>query len=215
MLCYKHGEACLLRSAPIAALNGVKRCTADETIVNIVLGRTTKGFIVDTRHGKPGIPADLYTQWRKVNHGIKLTQDNLSRLMEACNDATASVTKYMERLESSNWLSLVLKTMNAACVVAQCLDKECCPVLLQGGDGTLIISALVQIILNPDCRTVRGFIALIDREFLQSGYPFSARHRYFCYSPLRNKNSLPGFLLFLDCVYQLTYQFRWSFEFNM
>uniref|UniRef100_A0A336LTX7 CSON004597 protein n=1 Tax=Culicoides sonorensis TaxID=179676 RepID=A0A336LTX7_CULSO len=122
--------------------------------------------------------------------------------------------KFLERLENSGWLAVVLKTLDAACIAAQLLDKEKTPVLIEGMDAALIISSLVQIILNPDCRTVRGFIALIDREFIQGGFPFSTRHRYGGYSPNRSKQTVPSFLLFLDCVYQLHYQFTCSFEFK-
>lgn len=80
-------------------------------------------------------------------------------LFTACNDITCSSDKWLGRLEHSNWLTLVLNSLNAACVVAQCLDQEGSPVLVNGGNGldsTLIVTSLVQIILNPDCRTVRG-----------------------------------------------------------
>lgn len=214
IMCYKHRDAVLLRAAPILQLNGVKRCTADETIVNLVLGRTTKGFIIETKAGKTTLTPDMYPQWKKVSHIIRVTPESFAKLVEACNDTSSSVDKYLERLENSVWLSLVLKTLNTACIAAQCMDIECTPVLLQGIDTALIVSGLVQIILNPDCRTVRGFIALIDREFIQGGYPFSTRHQHFCYSPLKSKLNAPGFLLFLDCVYQLHFQFSCSFEFK-
>lgn len=214
IMCYKHRDAVLLRASSLVQQNGVKRCPADETIVNLVLGRTTKGFIIETKSGRTSLTTDMYTQWRKVSHVIKVTPESFAKLMEACNDTNSSVDKYLERVESSIWLTLVLKTLNTACVAAQCMDKEGSPVLLQGLDTTLIVSSLVQIILNPDCRTVRGFIALIDREFLQGGYPFGTRNQYFCYSPNKSKQNSPGFLLFLDCVYQLHFQFSCSFEFK-
>lgn len=84
------------------------------------------------------------------DHTFKLT---------ACNDTSCSADKWLSRLESSNWLTLVQNSLNSACVVAQCLDQEGSPVLVHGGKGidtTLLITSLVQIILNPDCRTVRG-----------------------------------------------------------
>lgn len=214
IMCFKHRDAVLLRAAPILQQNGVKRCNADETIVNLVLGRTTKGFIIETKSGKSNLSADMYPQWKKVSHLIKVMPDSFAKLVEACNDTNSSVDKYLERLENSIWLSLVLKTLNIACIAAQCMDKECTPVLLQGLDSALIVSCLVQIILNPDCRTVRGFIALVDREFIQGGYPFATRHQHFCYSPMKSKQNAPGFLLFLDCVYQLHFQFMCSFEFK-
>lgn len=214
--CYKHNnEAVLLRAGPITVQNGVKRCQSDENIVNVVLGMTTKGYILDTtKPGKINIPAENYTQWKKVSHPIKITTDSFNKLIENCNDTTCSVDKYLERLENSGWLSVVLKTLDGACIAAQLLDKDKTPVLIEGMDAALIISSLVQIILNPDCRTVRGFIALIDREFIQGGFPFTTRHRNGCYSPSRTKQTVPSFLLFLDCVYQLHYQFSSSFEFK-
>lgn len=142
-------------------------------------------------------------------------------------------------------MTLVLNSLNAACVVAQCLDQEGSPVLVHGGkglDSTLIITSLVQIILNPDCRTVRGYAyhirnlfkiykcikhltfhifsnsiqALIEREWIQAGFPFATRHKHSCYTPsqLRPKTSASTFVLFLDSVYQLHCQFPFSFEFN-
>ena len=50
--------------------------------------------------------------------------------------------------------------------------------LVHGSDGrdiTLCVTSLAQIILNPDCRTVRGFEALIEREWLQVGSTNSYR----------------------------------------
>ena len=43
---------------------------------------------------------------------------------------------------------------------------------MHGSDGrdlTLCVTSIAQVILNPDCRTVRGFEALIEREWLQVG----------------------------------------------
>lgn len=86
----------------------------------------------------------------------------------ACNDTSCSTDKWFDRLENSNWLTLVLNSLNAACVVAQCLDQEGSPCLVHGGkglDSTLIVTSLVQIILNPDCRTVRGWELLPEKKF--------------------------------------------------
>lgn len=58
--------------------------------------------------------------------------------------------------------------------------------------------------------------ALIEREWIQAGFPFATRHKYSCYtSPqMRQKTSASTFVLFLDSVYQLHCQFPFSFEFN-
>ena len=110
-------------------------------------------------------------------------------------------------------------TLDCACLVAQCLNQEGASVLVHdtsGQDATLIVSALAQIILNPDCRTVRGFEALLEREWVQAGHPFCSRHSRSCYSPPthRHRHNCPTFLLFLDAVHQIHAQFACSFEFN-
>ncbi|PSN52380.1 hypothetical protein C0J52_06724 [Blattella germanica] len=56
--------------------------------------------------------------------------------------------------------------------------------------------------------------ALVEREWLQAGYPFPIRHRKSCYSSGRTKMQAPTFLLFLDCVCQIHQQFPCSFEFS-
>lgn len=160
-------QATLMRSAQPLSIQGIKRCRADEAILNLVLGRSKKGFIVDTwGKGKSNTETDLhYSQWKKVNRSIGNVSspasilDSFAKLIEACNDTGCTTDKWLSRLESSGWLSLVLNSLNASCVVAQCLDQEGSPVLVHGAkglDSTLIVTSLVQIILNPDCRTVRG-----------------------------------------------------------
>ncbi|ALC43531.1 CG5026 [Drosophila busckii] len=228
LLSYRHENgATLMRSAQPLSIQGIKRCRADEAILNVVLGRSKKGFIVDTwGKGKSHTESDPhYSQWKKVNRAIgNVTSpasilDSFAKLIEACNDVGCSTDKWLTRLENSGWLSLVLNSLNASCVVAQCLEQEGSPVLVHGAkglDSTLIVTSLVQIILNPDCRTVRGLQALIEREWIQAGHPFGSRHRYSCYTPhqMRNKNSGATFVLFLDCIYQLFTQFPCSFEFS-
>lgn len=58
--------------------------------------------------------------------------------------------------------------------------------------------------------------ALIEREWIQAGFPFATRHKHSCYMPAQNrpKTSASTFVLFLDCVHQLHCQFPFSFEFS-
>lgn len=47
--------------------------------------------------------------------------------------------------------------------MAQCLDKDGASVLVHGANGqdsTLVVTSLAQVILNPDCRTVRGIVVV-------------------------------------------------------
>lgn len=228
---YRHENgAVLMRSSqPAITGQGAKRCRADEELLSCVLGKSTKGFILDT-WGKSGSKSNSetdqhYPQWKKVvrpignfNHSSAILE-SFTKFMEVCNDIHSSAERFLSKLESSGWLSLVLNSLNTACVVAQCLHQEASPVLVHGGkglDSTLIVTSLVQIILNPDCRTIRGMQALIEREWLQAGHPFASRHKQSCYAPsqTRQKSSGATFVLFLDCVYQIYYQFPCSFEYD-
>lgn len=127
--------------------------------------------------------------------------------------------KWLAKLENSSWLSHIKDVLSSACLVSQCLDKDGNSVLVHGSEGmdsTLQVCSLAQVILNPDCRTIHGFEALIEREWLQAGHPFATRCKHSAYtmSSTRTKEQAPIFLVFLDCVYQIFNQFQCSFEFN-
>lgn len=84
-------------SQPASGGNGAKRCRADEAILNVILGRSKKGFIVDTwSKGKSNTETEQhYTQWRKVTRpignltSISATLDGFSKLIEG-NSSTSS-----------------------------------------------------------------------------------------------------------------------------
>lgn len=231
LLSYRHENGAVMMKSSQPNTNATKRCRADEAILNSLLNKSQKGFIVDTWGGgkNPSKSSSEneqhYSQWKKVirpignfNHPSGIL-DCFAKMIEACNDTSSSTEKWLSRLEASGWLTLVLNSLNTSCIVAQCLAQEGAPVLVHGGkglDSTLIVTSLVQIILNPDCRTVRGLQALIDREWLQGGHPFGTRHCQSCYTSTSNrlKTSGASFVLFLDCVYQLYTQFPCSFEFD-
>ncbi|XP_063903027.1 myotubularin-related protein 9 [Zophobas morio] len=235
VLSYRHDNgAILLRSSQPLLNNNNRRSRADEKMLNAILGSGKKGYIIDTRStnyvshckGKGGgtEPDAHYTQWKRVHKPLdKIAKcdgsllDGLSKLVDACNDTNCSADKWMSRLESSNWLTYVQNALNASCLVAQCLDQDGASVLVHGTSGldsTLLVTSVAQVILNPDCRTVRGLQALVEREWLQAGHPFQLRHSKSCYSNNRSKSQQPTFLLFIDCIHQLYYQFPCSFEFT-
>lgn len=57
---------------------------------------------------------------------------------------------------------------------------------------------------------------MIEREWIQAGYPFVQRHHRSALSnqSSRSKENAPTFLLFIDCAWQIMQQFPCSFEFN-
>ena len=78
----------------------------------------------------------------------------------------------------------------------------------EGVDVTLAVTSLAQVILNPDCRTVRGLEALIEREWLQGGHPFWSRTSKGPFNDsvaTKSKTFAPTFILFLDCLWQVIF----------
>lgn len=53
----------------------------------------------------------------------RLLQESFIKLVEACNDASLSMDRWLSRLESCRWLSHVKAALSTACLAAQCLDR--------------------------------------------------------------------------------------------
>ncbi|KAK3542137.1 hypothetical protein QTP86_016465 [Hemibagrus guttatus] len=225
----KNGMVMMRAGQPLTSTSG-RRCKEDEKLINATLRAGKRGYIIDTRTLAVAQQAKTrgggyeheanYPQWRRINKAIErynILQESLIKLVEACNDHSNSMDRWLSKLEASNWQSHVKEILTTACLAAQCIDREGASVLVHGTEGTdstLQVTSLAQIILDPGCRTVRGFQALIEREWLQAGHPFQQRCSQSAYSNGKPRSEAPVFLLFLDCVWQILRQFPCSFEFN-
>lgn len=231
---HKPNRAVIVRSGQPMVGPGNKRCKEDERLLTTIIGNQ-RGHIIDTRHeniaqlaktkGGGHEPETYYPLLRRCHKPIvryNTLIDSLHKLAEGCQDKQSTTEKWISTLEDSNWFGHIQNVLECACVVAQCIDHEGASVLVHGSEGmdsTLQVCSLAQIILDPDCRTVQGFEALIEREWLQAGHPFATRCKHLICSPtnlisLDKREHSPVFLLFLDCVWQLMQQFACSFEFN-
>ncbi|XP_039585181.1 myotubularin-related protein 9-like isoform X4 [Passer montanus] len=232
VLCYfhpKNGTALLRSSQPLTGPNR-RRCREDEQLLGTVLGEGERGFVIDTRSAQAAKqarmsgggtePKSSYPRWRRLHRALERgrpLQESFARLVEACSDPALSMERWLGRLEGSRWLSHVKAALSTACLAAQCLDREGCKVLVHGAEGTdttLLVTALAQLILDPACRTLEGFQELLEREWIQAGHPFQLRCARSACSHARGKQEAPVFLLFLDCVWQLSRQFPFSLEFG-
>uniref|UniRef100_A0A803YNF1 Myotubularin phosphatase domain-containing protein n=1 Tax=Meleagris gallopavo TaxID=9103 RepID=A0A803YNF1_MELGA len=225
----KNGMVMMRSSQPLTGTNG-RRCKEDEKLVNATLRPGKRGYIIDTRSLNAAQQARAkgggfeqevyYPQWRRIHRCIErfnILQESLIKLVEACNDQSHNMDRWLSKLEASNWMTYIKEILTAACLAAQCIDREGASVLVHGTEGTdstLQVTSLAQIILDPDCRTIQGFESLLVREWLQAGHPFQQRCAQSAYSNSKQKFEAPVFLLFLDCVWQILHQFPCSFEFN-
>ncbi|CAD5120271.1 DgyrCDS8840 [Dimorphilus gyrociliatus] len=227
---HKETQASLMRcSQPLVGTNN-NRCKEDEKLLKAILTSSHKGFLIDTRSAQnskveasrgKGVESDIhYSQWRKIHQNIErhfVLHESLSKLIEVVNDKSCTSDKWISRLESSGWMTHMSSVLTCACFVAQCIDRDKASVVVHGSDGTdstLQVTSLAQLLLDPDCRTVRGFQALIEREWIQGGHPFGQRCAKIAFGSTPNRQEAPVFLLFLDCVWQIWQQYPCSFEFS-
>ncbi|XP_042688881.1 myotubularin-related protein 9-like [Centrocercus urophasianus] len=180
---HKKNSMVMMRSSqPLTGTNG-RRCKEDEKLVNATLRPGKRGYIIDTRSLSAAQQAKAkgggfeqevyYPQWRRIHRCIErfnILQESLIKLVEACNDQSHNMDRWLSKLEASNWMTYIKEILTAACLAAQCIDREGASVLVHGTEGTdstLQVTSLAQIILDPDCRTIQGFESLLVREWLQ------------------------------------------------
>lgn len=140
LLSYRHCEngAVLMKSSQ-PNMNNTKRCKADEAILNCLLNKSQRGYIIDTI-GKSKWNAENeqhYHLWKKFIRPIGSFSsssgclDCFSKLIEACSDTSISPSTWLQRLETSGWLTLIHNSLNTACIVAQCMAQEGAPVIVR------------------------------------------------------------------------------------
>ncbi|KAG8512654.1 Myotubularin-related protein 12, partial [Galemys pyrenaicus] len=129
--------------------------------------------------------------------------------------------KWFSLLESSSWLDIIRRCLKKAIEVTECLEAQHMNILLLGNifksqketasDLCCLLSSLVQVMLDPHYRTRVGFQSLIQKEWIMGGHCFLDRCNHLRQS---DKEEVPVFLLFLDCVWQLVHQHPPAFEFT-
>ena len=85
-------------------------------------------------------------------------------------------------------------------------------------DRTSQLCALAQLCLDPYYRTMHGFARLIEKDWLKVGHRFADRMRADSLQlgerAPRCDDASPIFLQFIECVWQLTQQYPFAFEFG-
>lgn len=84
-----------------------------------------------------------------------------------------------------------------------------------GWDRTAQVTALAQLFLDPFYRSIEGFNALVEKEWMAFGHQFNLRSAHGMDQHARQSDEIsPIFLQFLDCLWQLHRQYPQLFEFN-
>jgi hypothetical protein len=119
-----------------------------------------------------------------------------SRLLEAVFNKSTS-NHFFSLIQK--WMKLIYRVFRIVHNVVYVLQNESSVILIEENDRfwNPVISALVQIFIDPHRRTIQGFESLLSREFMfvngfANRYPDS----------MRSPNHVT-FVLFIDCVHQL------------
>uniref|UniRef100_A0A2K5J1W3 Myotubularin-related protein 12 n=1 Tax=Colobus angolensis palliatus TaxID=336983 RepID=A0A2K5J1W3_COLAP len=86
--------------------------------------------------------------------------------------------KWFSLLESSSWLDIIRRCLKKAIEITECMEAQNMNVLLleeNASDLCCLISSLVQMMMDPHCRTRIGFQSLIQKEWVMGGHCFLDR----------------------------------------
>ncbi|XP_055340239.1 myotubularin-related protein 10-B-like [Paramacrobiotus metropolitanus] len=134
-------------------------------------------------------------------------------LVESFSVLESADDKWFVDVENTRWLHSVSRCLELAYTVCDALQKQTSAILKESGDRDLncVIAALVQLLMDPERRTIPGFQRLVEKEFVALGHRFQERLGLVKTEPDRES---PVFLLFLDCVFQLTHTHPAAFAFT-
>ncbi|OQR93211.1 myotubularin, partial [Thraustotheca clavata] len=209
-------------------------CAIDEGLIAFYKELSTKSssslYIFDARKvkaakgnrimGKGGVETAGQYNGAIINHlniaNMYKMQTSYQALLKLCL-APEQDKSWWSALEGTRWFEHLQLIIDGSVKIARVLEFEGASVLVHCSDGwdrTCQLVSLAQIMLDPYFRTIQGFAALVEKDWLAFGHKFMERlggNR--SKDPTRSKMS-PIFLQFLDAVYQLTEQFPTAFEYN-
>lgn len=152
-------------------------------------------------------------------------ETSFEKIKELCmhenqKDFWAADSHWLTNLDGTRWLNYIRSSLVAAHAVSKLIHVDAIPVVvreLSGRDLSLVVSSLVQLLMDPHYRTIQGFQCLIQKMWVIFGHPFAKRVSHIKVTKKDEKEEVPEspvFLHFLDCVHQLLLQFPAAFEFS-
>ncbi|KAF4791733.1 hypothetical protein TURU_127442 [Turdus rufiventris] len=124
------------------------------------------------------------------------------------------MSDFLWGLENSGWLKHIKAIMDAGIFIAKAVAEEGVSVLVHCSDGwdrTAQVCSVASLLLDPYYRTMKGFMVLIEKDWVSFGHKFNHRYGNLDGDP---KEISPVIDQFIECVWQLMEQFPCAFEFN-
>ncbi|XP_052517287.1 myotubularin-related protein 7 isoform X1 [Budorcas taxicolor] len=145
---------------------------------------------------------------------IHVMRNSLQKMLEVCELKSPSMSDFLWGLENSGWLRHIKAIMDAGIFIAKAVSEEGASVLVHCSDGwdrTAQVCSVASLLLEPHYRTLKGFMVLIEKDWISFGHKFTHRYGNLDGDP---REISPVIDQFLECVWQLMEQFPCAFEFN-
>ncbi|XP_048453512.1 myotubularin-related protein 6 isoform X3 [Rhincodon typus] len=215
-------------SQPLSGFSA--RCLEDEHMLQAISKANPNShfmYVMDTRPklnaianraaGKGYENEDNYSNIRFKFVGIEnihVMRASLQKVNEVCGTKELSLNDFLIGLESSGWLRHIKAVLDAATSLAKAVGREGASVLVHCSDGwdrTAQVCSLGSLLLDPYYRTIKGFMVLIEKDWITFGHKFAERCGQLDGDP---KEISPVFTQFIECVWHLTEQFPRVFEYS-
>ncbi|XP_055652877.1 myotubularin-related protein 7 isoform X3 [Falco peregrinus] len=196
----KDNNASICRSSqPLSGFSA--RCLEDEQMLQAIRKANPGGdfiYVVDTRPklnaianraaGKGYENEDNYSNIKFQFIGIEnihVMRNSLQKMLEVCELKSPSMSDFLWGLENSGWLKHIKAIMDAGIFIAKAVAEEGVSVLVHCSDGwdrTAQVCSVASLLLDPYYRTVKGFMVLIEKDWVSFGHKFNHRIQERTYS---------------------------------
>ncbi|XP_030749831.1 myotubularin-related protein 6 [Sitophilus oryzae] len=214
-------------SQPLSGFSA--RCDEDECMLNHILKTNPNSnymYVVDTRPkinamanratGK-GYENEAFYENIKFQflgiENIHVMRNSMLKIVETCEQKNPTMNSFLSGLESSGWLRHIKSILDTSLFIAEALQEGISVVVhcSDGWDRTAQVCSLASLLLDPHYRTISGYQALIEKDWLAFGHKFSERCGHI---QSDSKEISPVFTQLLDATWQLMQQFPCTFQFN-
>ncbi|CEG40603.1 myotubularin-like protein [Plasmopara halstedii] len=149
---------------------------------------------------------------------IHAVRSSYASLAEVCQPGQERESSgWLFQLRSTFWFLHLSNILSTAQEICRCLNQGHSVMIhcSDGWDRTPQLTSMLELLLDPYYRTLRGWLCLIEKEWCSFGHLF--RHRYgHGEGPGQQEleEQSPVFIQWLDAVWQIWRQQPWAFEFN-
>ncbi|XP_038034977.2 phosphatidylinositol-3-phosphate phosphatase MTMR7 isoform X4 [Anas platyrhynchos] len=196
----KDNNASICRSSqPLSGFSA--RCLEDEQMLQAIRKANPGSdflYVVDTRPklnamanraaGKGYENEDNYSNIKFQFIGIEnihVMRNSLQKMLEVCELKSPSMSDFLWGLENSGWLKHIKAIMDAGIFIAKAVAEEGVSVLVHCSDGwdrTAQVCSVASLLLDPYYRTMKGFMVLIEKDWISFGHKFNHRIQERTYS---------------------------------